>query len=871
MDDRPSSRQDRDLVLPPQTYAYVLDTTKGKVSVYVGPFSVSLSSTDQLVTWDSRRRRFVNTSSIEDAIQTFTSAEEGQYVTLSDPAGNDRDAHPPSGTSSEAVTLGVGRTVVIPGPASFPLWPGQEANTIDGHHLRHNEFLVVRVVNPDDAAGNWGSAIVAPQTAAAIVPSTAASDSTDPDQEPGDDTTEGGDDTQPPTEASTDEPQTAVRPENTGDLQFTMGQMLVIRGNEVSFYMPSTGVQVVPEPQSQQYVRSAVTLEQLEYCILLDESGTKRYVHGPAVVFPEPTETFVRNEQDGDRKFRALELDERTGIYVKVIEAYEEDGRTHEVGDELFIYGPDNAIYYPRPEHSIITYDGRMKHHAIAIPAGEGRYVLNRDTGEVKLVKGPRMYLPDPRKEVVVRRVLDTRTVELLYPGNNEAVDVNARYMRERGSAGDGDYLAGEARRSLRATRQFAEVDDLEFGGQRDDRSNEYSEPRTLTLDTKYAGAVSVNIWPGYAVMVTNRTGDRRVEIGPKLVMLEYDETLMPLELSTGKPKTTDVLHRTVYLQTANNQVSDIIEVETTDLVGIRLKLSLRANFVGQGDDRLRWFDVENYVKVLTDHVRSRLRRVAKQHSVQEFYSDAIDIIRDALLMVSDGEEGSTRPGLNFAECGLHVYDVEVLEVNITDTSVAHLLQEAQETTLRGTVQLSIKAGESERLAATEALDRADLEERQLTKMARAEHDAGDIATELELAMARVAAELSTALERVEIDDLKRAERSKDHELDVARRKELDELELTRLGTEVDQYVKRLAAFSEEFLSAINRFGDQRFVEQITRDLGPAALASGVSTADLLGRLLDGTPFQSVMETLGDRPLARANSSDRPFRDDHLR
>jgi major vault protein len=42
------------------------------------------------------------------------------------------------------------------------------------------------------------------------------------------------------------------------------------------------------------YVREAVTLERLEYCILLDEDGNKRFVQGPAVVFPEPTERSSR-------------------------------------------------------------------------------------------------------------------------------------------------------------------------------------------------------------------------------------------------------------------------------------------------------------------------------------------------------------------------------------------------------------------------------------------------------------------------------------------------------------------------------------------------------------------------------------------------
>lgn len=47
------------------------------------------------------------------------------------------------------------------------------------------------------------------------------------------------------------------------------------------------------------YVRDAGYLERLEYCILKVGITSKRYVHGPEVVFPEPTETFVTSPKGG--------------------------------------------------------------------------------------------------------------------------------------------------------------------------------------------------------------------------------------------------------------------------------------------------------------------------------------------------------------------------------------------------------------------------------------------------------------------------------------------------------------------------------------------------------------------------------------------
>ena len=176
----------------------------------------------------------------------------------------------------------------------------------------------------------------------------------------------------------------------------------MIRGTDVSFYIPPTGLGVVPDAHGR-HVRDALTLERLEYCILVDEDGRKRYERGPQVVFPSPTEVFV--EQGGQRKFRAIELSELHGLHIKVIAPYEQ----YKEGDELFITGKQTAIYYPREEHSLIRVDGRERHVAVAIPAGEGRYVVDRATGVIRIVRGPAMFLPDPIREVLVRRVLTER------------------------------------------------------------------------------------------------------------------------------------------------------------------------------------------------------------------------------------------------------------------------------------------------------------------------------------------------------------------------------------------------------------------------------------------------------------------------------
>src|SRR6185436_3884213 len=151
-----------------------------------------------------------------------------------------------------------------------------------------NQYLLVRIYNEDEARKNWARAVMKP-----------AGDAD-------------------------------AQPISTVPADLSAGKQLVIKGTDVSFYIPPTGVGVVPEREGS-WVRDALTLERLEYCILVDQNGKKRYERGPQEVFPEPTEAFI--VRDGARKFRAVELNEIQGLHVKVIAPYSEGGRAHREGD----------------------------------------------------------------------------------------------------------------------------------------------------------------------------------------------------------------------------------------------------------------------------------------------------------------------------------------------------------------------------------------------------------------------------------------------------------------------------------------------------------------------------------------------------------
>ena len=286
----------------------------------------------------------------------------------------------------------------------------------------------------------------------------------------------------------------------------------------------------------------------------------------------------------------------------------------------------------------------------------------------------------------------------------------------------------------------------------------------------------------------------------------------------------------------------------------------MRGNFVGDSaQDRLKWFDVENYVKVMTDHVRSRMRRIAKTHGIQDFYRDTIDIVRNTLL--GEPNDDGDRPGLVFEEFGFHVYDVEVLAVDIQDSDVAQQLQLAQSHALKEAIRLSEAEDAAVRTMALEELSRQNLDSQMETTRHRAELDAEKLQMELEAALAQVAKDLQTAQARVEVDDLALAREKLTAEQRNALTKAADEVAIAKARAETEDYVKRLEALNENVGTALPQFGDKIFVEQLVKAFGPLAATMGLTNADLLAKVLEGTGFQDVMETLGQRPLARVGSN----------
>lgn len=824
----------RDLVLPPGSYAYMQDVTKGVVKTYSGPTVINPTAQERPVIYDPASNTFRGTSALEDAMRIAPIAAEGYYIILRNPARANK--HPDEGSAQPSAELEIGRAIIVPGPATFALWPGQAAEVVEGHHLRSNQYLLVRVYNEDEARRNWSKAVVKPATP----DGGAAGAGADPVAAP------------PP--------------------DLTVGKQLIIRGTEVSFYIPPTGIEVVREAGSD-YTREALTLERLEYAILVDENGKKRYEVGPQVVFPLPTERFVEARDDAGRpskKFRAVELNEIQGLHIKVIADYAEAGVAHRAGDELFITGKDTAIYFPREEHSAIKYDGKAKHFATAIPAGEARYVMNRLSGEIRTVRGPAMLLPDPRSEVIVRRVLTDRECALWYPGNTEALAYNQGLRTlihsvpttRQGVVSEGDVERGGKRIARPGGGGAAVMEASRVSGDQAlvadefSRASTYTQPRTITLDNKFQGAPQVTVWTGYAVLVVSKTGRRRVEVGPTTVLLDYDEGLEALTLSTGTPKSTAHVVETPYLRVENNQVGDVVSVETRDHVRVQLRLSYRVDFEG---DPLRWFAVDNYVKLLCDHVRSVLKGQVRRHAIEEFYAGSTDRIRDIVLGAPDA--GGKRPGMAYPANGMRILDVDVHEVALEDDKIRGLLDQAQHDVVRSNIDLSNLTRELGVTRQREAISRETAEIKLATRLRQDELARELAASELATLLARIGNALREAAERHKLVDaeqavesrkldarLERVRRERDQELAFAGQEQAQQIALLRAQAETA--VQRFTAASGNFSEALLALGRNETLVKVAEAWSVQRLVEGESLGDTLARLFHNTPLKPLVDKL---------------------
>ncbi len=488
------------------------------------------------------------------------------------------------------------------------------------------------------------------------------------------------------------------------------------------------------------------------------------------------------------------------------------------------------------------------------------------------------MFLPNPIKQVVVRRILSENECQLYFPDNVAVKQINAELAAKRTGSSDEivaaaassmeDYL-GDTRMRTRSFASYEAMDAPRAAQQKAGkgafadalaRGTTYTPPRTITLDTKFDGAVRIDVWSGFAVQVVNSKGDRRTVVGPQTVLLQYDEYLERLSLSTGKPKNSDKRYPTAYLQYISNAVSDIISLKTQDLVNVDIQVKYLVRF--EQSEKDSWFSVSNYVQYMVDHLRSMIGNTVRNIGVQEFYSNAANILRDTVLGLKDASLGE-RPLKHFTENGMTVYDLELIAIQVKDTDVANLLSASRQETLKDAIELERA---QEKLLLTKGKE--DANRKVLTELAETQVLKDKLVSD---ATARQDAQRLTAIETENTATLERnkgeqaaAEIAKvtkalylsieKESKDLAQTYAQQELDrkVTLLVKEAETSAERMKAVQPGLVEALVGMAQEGMFEKIAEHLAPLSIVRGESLSGTLAQLFNGTPLEGMVANIAN-------------------
>jgi len=943
-------RTSRKIPVTDRQFLWVQDDDKGEVTLHVGPTMVSPTAADRVVVDDGEGGL---REDVTGKPQKIVELGDNQYAMLFNPLVETENA--PNGKfrpgRNESRALRNGTRSMIPGPCSFYLRPGQRAEVRDAHELASNQYLVVKVYGEVDKSAPYyevtaRSAGITRATAENLV----------------DETTGLG---------------------QLGPVDLRRGQLIVIRGLDTQFYIPPTGVDIVPdtsvdasgaaitasaaqrllaqmqpeaspvasaeardelasvpleemaqeaffdepegevakgsprqnvpnavvnqsarsrhrkasaplaqgpqrapsapaaggmqapglaelfaspalrralekEAQKSRLIRNAVVLGEKEYCVIVDADGKREIKLGPARVFPGPYDTFM-TVGSRSRVYDAYELLPQRALWLRVISAISKEELTRKLprgfsfdkeiekdhyypGDEILLSGvstfffPFNEIEVLSPEtgQAVVGNDHeRVFIEAIGIDQKSGIYVRDLATGEVRLIRGKQSYLVDPRKEVQITR-------------NVPPTDWNL-------------WVAA-------------------------------SEPHKATstpIVTPWA--ISIVVPNNTAVMVT-MAQSRRVVEGPCVTLLGYEESLCSLSLSTGTPKTDANLLRTCFLRTVGNRVSDMITVETSDFVRIAIHVSYSVTFMPEDKDK--WFNHENYIQVMVDHLRSIIRGRCRTLSLSVIWPQIHATVRDTIL--GERKEGG-RPGRVFAENATVVTEVEVLSATIEAREVADLMQRVQ--TQSVTLQIGDRQAQenllSQKLRAELDASAQGLAEEAKVRAARLKDLGRKLDQESALAEARDGEAVSR--ERQALADAREAEAqhaalARDAETKAAELRYLAEhaegrasadrklatVELETLAARTDHELRVVAAHSQAtvaerqavqrgLVEAMTALGDKIMLGAAAENMNLVSLFKGKDVGTILAEVLGGTKVVPTLNSLREKyGSAHETAKDEP-------
>ena len=285
----------------------------------------------------------------------------------------------------------------------------------------------------------------------------------------------------------------------------------------------------------------------------------------------------------------------------------------------------------------------------------------------------------------------------------------------------------------------------------------------------------------------------------------------------------------------------------------------------------------------MCDHLRSIVRSRTRTLALSALWPQISSVVRDTILGPREAGDAG-RKGRFFAENGMQVTEVEILEAEIQDTVIAEMMQAVQ----RESVTLTIGDRQAQEKLASVTL-RAELERQRLELEAAAKEREAKLADlvrrlqgeaklsevrekeallkeQLELVSARELAESRARIERESLhqqasrkalgeDASARASAAAAmHEEEVAHLGRVRALEIQVLEAQARAAVAERTAVQPQLVEALTALGDKAVLSEVAGNMNLISLFRGKEAGEILKDVVGGTRFVPVLqEALGAR------------------
>ena len=300
----------------------------------------------------------------------------------------------------------------------------------------------------------------------------------------------------------------------------------------------------------------------------------------------------------------------------------------------------------------------------------------------------------------------------------------------------------------------------------------------------------------------------------------------------------------------------------------------------------------------MCEHLRSIVRSRMRTIALSALWPQVSQVVRDTILGPRGTEPGSEgRKGRFFADNGMIVTEVEILEAEIQDSVIAELMKNVQ----RESVMLAIGDRQAQEKV-TSAKLRSDLEklqtdllmtgkqrEAQLGELVRKlKHEAelsnlrerelvqgeqARLSSEREILETRAKIERETLAQKAQLDALTREASTKAgaqatlHSEEIEHLSRIRALEIQLLDAQARAVVAERTSVQPQLVEALTALGDKALLSEVAHNMNLVSLFRGKEAGEILKDIVGGTRFAPALaEALSTKPSPAKPDTTAPIK-----